>query len=204
MLLIADKEPSTRHHRNLDDPGEAQVFVDNGAYGQDARRQAAVGHTFAGKHKLRVKDRLSVARAGCHGFGCQSVGAELTLGRHRSGKSGLRGDECPTAQVARRTRSRRHCRRCGASGLLVESAASVDGRPYLDAAGKEDLTSDLRNERSGGRTHRARAVCIFGGVVLLALPGEKKSVRMTRRRRAGAVTRWVQSATELVLLCGGF
>lgn len=53
-------------------------------------------------------------------------------------------------------------------------AASIDGLPYLDSNGKEVFTRVYSTKSLAAGLIAPGALCILGGVVLLALPGERK------------------------------
>lgn len=175
-LLIADKSHPRGTIEISTTPGEAQVFVDNVELtGKTPEGKPLSVKTFAGKHKLRVKktDFQSQEQDVTVSDASPSV-LNLTL------KPGT--DPEKVVYVATDTRRPKWRVALGVVGIAAGAAlvgfgglaASVDGQPYLDAAGKEDFTRIYATKGLAAGLIAPGAVCILGGVVLLALPGEKK------------------------------
>ncbi len=176
-LLVADKS----HPRGLIEvttsPGGASVFVDNVEMQNRTPDDKALSvKTFAGKHKLRVKkvDYLSQEQEVTV---AEASPAKITL-TLKPGQDPQKVVYVPT-EVVQRPMWRIVAGVLGlAAGATLSAfggmAISVNGQPHLTSDGKEDFTQVYNTIGLGAGLIAAGAVCVVGGTVLLAVPGEKK------------------------------
>jgi len=176
-LLIADKSHPRGSIEISTTPGDATVFVDNvELLGKTPEGKALSVKTFAGKHKLRVKKT-----------DYQSHEQEVTVSdaspallnlQLRPGTDPEKVVYLPSESTPRpKWRVGLGIIGIAAGAALVGFgglAASVDGQPYLDPSGKEDFTKVYATKTLAAGLIAPGAVCIIGGVVLLALPGDRK------------------------------
>jgi hypothetical protein len=177
-LFVADKSHSRGVFEVSTKPGGARVFVDNVEWPhRTPEGKGLLVKTFVGKHKVRVKK---------DGFVSQEREAVVSE-QHSSpiGFSLAQGKDTQQVVFVHTEVSPRPKWRIalGVVGLLAGATLvgfggaliSVDGKPVL-VNGQEDLSRVYDTTAISTGLLVPGALCLVGGVVLLALPGEKKTV----------------------------
>ena len=175
-LLIADKSHPRGTIEVSTTPGEATVFVDNvELQGRTPEGKPLSVKTFAGKHTLRIKKTdywLEDQKVTVSDSGPTVLNLQL-----KPGEAPKEVVYVPT-EVVQRPKWRIAL---GIAGIAAGAAlvgfgglfASVNGQPVIDANGKEVFTRVYNTKALAGGLIGPGALLIVGGVVLLALPGEK-------------------------------
>ena len=175
-LLIADKSHPRGTIEVSTTPGEATVFVDNvELQGRTPEGKPLSVKTFAGKHTLRIKKTdywLEDQKVTVSDSGPTVLNLQL-----KPGEAPKEVVYVPTEVVQRP--GWRIALGIGAiavgAGLVGYGGlvASVDGQAVLQD-GKEDFTRVYDTKAKSAAFIAPGAVCLLGGIVLLALPGDKK------------------------------